>query len=443
MLGEEAVRTLAVVGSGPAGLFAVEAALEVPQVARVDIYEALPVPFGLLRFGVAPDHHKTKAVVEQFDELLSHDRVRLFGNVRVGRDVTLEELRRHYDGVVLATGASVDRRMGVPGEDLMGSVAAARFVPWYSGHPESAPFELDGVQAAVVVGAGNVALDIVRILAKSPTEMAATDIPDEVLEALEASTVRDVHLLIRRGPLDTKFSPAELRELGELENADLVIDPGDLSWRNSGETIAAAPRSIVSAYRQFERWAAAEPQGKPRRVHVHFWTSIIEILGRDGRVIGVRVRHLPPGGSPTERDLDAELVVRSVGFFGAPILDLPFDAVAGTVPHEGGRVLPPDRDLAGCYVTGWIKRGPRGVIGTNRPDAIETVSTLVDDFAGRPPAGLHHDIAPLLAERGVDVVDARGWRRIRSFESRRGVARGAASVKLRDLEQLLRAAAEG
>lgn len=425
---------VAVIGSGPAGVYTADALTRQRRVpVRVDVIDRLPTPYGLVRYGVAPDHTRTKGVAGALRGVLEHPDVRFVGGVEFGVDLTRDDLARTHHGVVYATGAAVDRRMGVPGEDLPGSVAATDFVNWYCGHPDSAleRFVLDA-REAVVVGAGNVALDVVRILAKTADELRHTDIPQPVLDVLAASRVRTVHLLSRRGPLQAKFTAPELRDLLALPAVDVLVsadqvdvDPAAVgSDTHELRMLARAARTNLRLLREH---AGRAPEGRPRTVRLHFWARPLEILGTD-RVTGVRVEHtrldgdgrLTGTGGTT--DLDAGMVLRSVGYAGAALPGVPFDPERRTVPQEDGRVLDADgRAVPGDYVAGWLKRGATGVIGTNKSDAAATVRSLLDDApalrAGRA------DPVPL-----EEVLDARGiaysgygdWLRVDAAEARQG-----------------------
>lgn len=439
---------VAVVGSGPAGIYAAQALSGHGDVS-VDVLDRLPCPYGLVRYGVAPDHPKIKSIATALGKVLQDATVRFLGNVAVGTDITLEELHRHYDAVLVASGAAVDRRLGVPGEDLAGSVSATDFVAWYSGHPDAAAdaFTLDA-ESVAVVGVGNVALDVVRMLAKTAAELRATDLPDHVLRALERSRVRDVHLIGRRGPAQAKFTTKELRELGELANADVLVDPAELELDEASREIVAAEPAVRRNLEVLREWAERPPAGRPRRVHVRFLLQPVEVLGL-AHVTGLRVERTRLDGSGTAAGtgelsvIEAGMVVRSVGYRGLAFPGLPFDPATGTVPNVAGRVVRDGATVPGTYVAGWIKRGPTGVIGTNKHDAHETVAALLADAPTLPPAPVSDPdaVLRLLDGRGVSAVTWQGWLAIALAETALGRDFGRDQVKIADRAALLRAAA--
>jgi ferredoxin--NADP+ reductase len=439
-------RRIAVVGSGPAGLYSAQSALAQADVAAVDVFERLPVPYGLVRHGVAPDHPKTRSVTRVFDRILSDERVRFVGNVVVGSDITTAELARHYDAVVYATGAATDRRLGIEGESLPGSIGAAQLVSWYTGHPDA---DFDGqladVSSVVVVGAGNVALDVTRLLVKPADELRSTDMPDGVLEQLGDSGVRTVHVLIRRGPLETRFSIVELRELAELASVDVVVDPADVAFAMASAD-DGLPVTAQQNLRLFESLAQRTPGGRARQVVLHFW-SAPRRAGGNGRVDQVEwVRSVPTGhgdrNEPLQVAMPAQLFVRAIGYRPEPVGGLPYDEVRGVVPNDQGRVrrttAAGEEAVVNEYVAGWLKRGPSGVIGSNRRDAAETIATALDDLReGSEHGRAEQDVVELLRARGVRVVGREGWLAIDQQEKERGRARGCESVKLATWPELL------
>jgi len=445
---------VAVVGSGPAAFYAAGHLLasEDPP-AEVDMIERLPTPWGLVRLGVAPDHPNLKTVSRAFEKIAQRPGFRFLGNVEVGKDVMHDELMRSYDAVVYAVGSQTDRRLGIPGEDLPGSWAATEFVAWYNGHPDFQNLSFDlSSERALVVGNGNVALDVARMLALTRGELDPTDATDPAIEAIVESGIREIVVLGRRGPVQAAWTPTELQEMGELAGADIVADPTELELDPASEAELAAASNIVQ--RNFEilrKFATHEPSGKPRAVRLRFRVSPVAILG-DERVEAVEIvrNRLEPDASgrvravPTdEREaIPCGIVFRSVGYHGVPLPGVPFDEAGGTMPNEGGRVLDGSEDpIPGLYCAGWIKRGPTGVIGTNKKDATETVELLFEDArAGVLPARSDGNLEAVLAERGVEFVTYAGWEAIDAVERARGADRGRPRVKLCSWDELLAAA---
>lgn len=439
---------VAVIGSGPAGIYAAGALAEHGGIS-VDVLDRLPAPFGLVRYGVAPDHPKIRSVSRTLGEILQHPSVRFLGNVEIGHHLSVADLQRHYDAIVFAHGAAVDRRLGIPGEDLPGSTSATDFVGWYCGHPdvEHDRFTLDATSVAVI-GVGNVAADVTRILARPVTDLHATDMPHHVLLALEKSAVRDIHLIGRRGALQTKITIRELREIGALDDVDVVLDPADLLLDAEPEARLEADPVLRRTWKVLQEWASRGPTGASRRVHVRFLERPVEILG-DGRVeqlVLERNRPLPGGaveGTGETSVLPVQLVLRSIGYRGVALAGLPFDDRAGVVPNAVGRVLRDGVPVVGQYVTGWIKRGPTGIIGTNKSDAHETVASLIEDLPTLPRAPERDPdaVRALLAERGVTVITWQDWESIERAEIALGLTQGRSRATIHHLDDLLRAAA--
>lgn len=420
---------VAVIGAGPAGIYAAEALTAQDAVpVAVDVYDALPTPFGLLRYGVAPDHIKMKSLATTLQRTLDHDAVGFVGNVRVGDDVTVEELLNDYHAVIFSFGAALDRRLGIPGEDLIGSMPATDFVAWYSGHPDTATDAvLLTATSAVVIGLGNVALDVARVLARNAEEFSTTDVPHHVLDVLRASPITDVHIVGRRGPEHAKFTIKELREMGELDGVDVFVDPADVA--DVAEPEDKAARRNVEVFRE---WATRAPKGVSRRLYMHFHSRPAEILG-EADVTGLRVER-PDGSSET---IPGQLVLRSVGYVGRALPGVPFDAEANVIPTEASRVVGAG---PGQYACGWISRGATGVIGTNRSDAAKAAAAVIEDATEL----LQRDVTPgsavaLLDERGVQHVSLAGWHAIDAAEIKLGEARQAARIKLSTREELLTA----
>jgi ferredoxin/flavodoxin---NADP+ reductase len=447
----EGTLRVAVVGSGPAAFYAAGGLLAADPPAEVDMLERLPTPWGLVRLGVAPDHPNIKAVSRAFEKIASRPGFRFFGNVAVGRDVSHEELLRAYDAVVYAVGAQTDRRLGIPGEDLPGSWAATELVAWYNGHPDFQELEFDlSHERAVVVGNGNVALDVARMLALTREELAATDTTDPAIEAIAESAIEEILVLGRRGPVQAAWTPVELGELGEMAGADVVVDPAELVLDPASEAgLEAAPGTVKRNVDILRHYASREPAGKPRTIRLRFYASPIAIHG-DGRVEAVEIVRnelVSDGGSvravaTDEREtIPCGVIFRSVGYHGVELAGVPFDSDRGTMPNDGGRVLDAGGEPhPGVYCAGWIKRGPTGVIGTNKKDATETIELLLEDArAGRLP-GRSPDAEPiehLLAERGVEAVLYAGWEAIDEHERARGAEQGRPRVKLCSWEDLL------
>ncbi|MGY1843624.1 FAD-dependent oxidoreductase [Modestobacter sp. SYSU DS0875] len=443
---------VAVVGAGPAGFFTADALSRHREVAvEVDLLERLPAPFGLVRYGVAPDHPRiTRMITRSLHRMVARGGIRYLGNVEFGTDLSLDDLRHAYDAVVLTTGANRDAELRVPGAELPGSHGAAEFVSWYAGHPE-APRDWPLQSPAVaVVGAGNVALDVARMLVRDDAGLADTDVPDTVRAQLAASAVTDVHLLARRGPAQARFTPLELRELGEVPGVDVVVDPADLQFDDASRAAVTASHQLAQVVETLTGYAAQDPATRtaPRRLHLHFLTRPARLLGTD-RVTGVELARTALAGDGTVVDtgetsvLDVQAVYRAVGYRSSPLPGVPFDAVAGLVPNAEGRVLGPDGSaLPGLYASGWVKRGPVGLIGHTKSDAGETVEHLVADLPGLPRAGQRDpDAVPeLLRQRGVHLVEWSGWELVDAFERSLGEQAGRERVKVVDRAELLRAA---
>jgi ferredoxin--NADP+ reductase len=442
---------VAIVGSGPAAFYAAGALLgsEDPTV-EVDMIERLPTPWGLVRLGVAPDHPQLKSVSRAFEKISARPGFRFLGNVEVGRDVSHEELAPLYDAVLYAVGSQADRRLGIPGEDLPGSWAATEFVAWYNGHPDFQHLVFDlSHERAVVVGNGNVALDVARMLALTAEELAPTDTTDAAIEAIVASGIREIVVLGRRGPVQAAWTSTELGELGDLAGADVVVDPGELELDAASEEELQAASNVVQRNMEILReFATRVPKGKPKVVRLRFRVSPVGILG-DERVEAVEVAHnvLEPDGRGSVRAVATDerevipsgIVLRSVGYRGVGLPGVPYDERSGTIPNEAGRVLADDATpLAGVYCAGWIKRGPTGVIGTNKKDATDTVERLLEDAReGRLASRSDGSLDDVLAGRGVDVVTYSGWEAIDLLERTRGEPHGRPRIKLSTWDELL------
>lgn len=421
---------VAIVGAGPAGIYAgnilTRAVTDAGGTVAIDLFDSLPAPYGLIRYGVAPDHPRIKGIVDSLHEMLDAGSTRFIGNVEVGRDIAVEELHARYDAVILATGALRDAPLDIPGIDLPGSYGAADFVAWYDGHPDvSREWPLDQSEVAVI-GNGNVALDVARVLAKHAVDLRSTEIADNVLHGLEASAVTDVHVFGRRGPADIKFTPIELRELGEVPNVDIVVHDEDFA---DADPAQASNNQLKVMLRVLNSWRGRESTGASRRLHLHFYHSPLAVLGED-RVEGLRFERTEPVGDGTVRgtgeirEIAVQQVYRAVGYFSSPVLGAPFDAVRGVVPNVEGRVVENDAVVSGLYATGWIKRGPVGLIGHTKSDAMETIAHLVSDVeAGALSAPtVDGDVLDDLAERGVEFTTWEGWRILDAHERALGAA---------------------
>ena len=448
---------VAIIGSGPTGFYAADHLLrQQGVVVEVDMFDRLPTPYGLVRLGVAPDHQKIKSVTAAFDKTASHPRFRFFGWVELGKDVTVADLREHYDQILYSTGAQTDRRMDIPGEDLRGSHPATEFVAWYNGHPDYRDYRFDlSAERVAVVGVGNVAVDVARILCRTPEELATTDVADYALEALRGSRVREVHLLGRRGPAQAAFTNPEIKELGELAGADVIVRPEEAALDPlSRAALERTPdRTTRKKVEILHSYASRPPSGKPRRLDIRFLVSPVELTGdAEGRVRSMRlVRNelyatgagtLQPRATNEFEDVPVDLVFRSVGYKGVPLPGVPFNEKWGVILNDKGRVLDPEtrQPLPGEYTAGWIKRGPTGVIGTNKPDAAETVACLLEDLAaGRVLTPARPDsaaIEELVRQRKPDYFSYADWRRLDALEVARGKAVGRPRLKFTSVDEM-------
>ncbi|MEU6969108.1 FAD-dependent oxidoreductase [Kitasatospora aureofaciens] len=444
---------VAIVGAGPAGIYAADALLksdaaQAPGVS-IDLFERMPAPFGLIRYGVAPDHPRIKGIVTALHQVLDKPQVRLFGNVDYPSDLALDDLHRYYDAVVFATGAMADRALDLPGIELDGSYGAADFVSWYDGHPDvprTWPLEAEKV---AVLGVGNVALDVARILAKTAEELLPTEIPPNVYEGLRRNRAVEVHVFGRRGPAQAKFSPMELRELDHSPTIEVIVNPEDIEYDEGSIAERRAVKHVDLVAATVENWAIRDVGDRPHRVYLHFFESPVEVLGEDGRVVGLRTERTELDGTGNVRgtgrhtDWDVQAVYRAVGYYSDELPKLPFDPASGTVPHRAGRVLDGDGShLPAVYVTGWIKRGPVGLIGHTKGDANETVACLLDDHAGgRLPGAAEPDPAAVeehLRARGVRYTTWDGWKQLDAHERALGRAQERERVKVVEREDMLR-----
>jgi ferredoxin--NADP+ reductase len=446
---------VAVIGSGPSGFYATEALLKSEHTISVDMFERLPAPYGLVRSGVAPDHPKLKQAIEVYDEIAQAAGYRYLGNVTVGRDVSVEELMQTHHALIFCCGAETDRRLGIPGEDLPGSHTATEFVAWYNGHPDYQDRHFDLSQrVAVVIGQGNVAADVCRILCKTVAELKNTDITANALAALANSNITDVYMIGRRGPAQAKFTHLELRELGRMDDCEPVVAAEDLALNEASE-IELRDKSARTNRKNMETLQGFVDQGslgRNRRLHFHFLESPVEIRG-DSRVQSMVIEKNRLDGEAFKQsargtgetyELPCGLVFRSIGYKGIAIPGVPFDERNGVIPNQKGRVVDEDGNrVLGVYTAGWIKRGPTGIIGTNRADAVETVNTLLQELAqldsqAKPGA---EAVEELLRQRGVKVIDYSGWKRIDAVEVERGAAEEKPREKIVSIEEMLAIAA--
>ncbi len=453
---EETPLRVAIVGAGPSGFYAAEHILKDGDLhAQVDLFDRLPTPFGLVRGGVAPDHPKIKSVIRVYEKTAAREGFRFFGNVKVGHDIEVEDLERHYHAIVFTVGCETDRALGIPGEDLPGSHAATAFVGWYNAHPDYADDEWDlSCDRAVVIGNGNVAMDVARMLALTDHELRQTDTADHAIEALDAKGIREIVVLGRRGPVQAAFTNPEIKELGEMEDADVNVDPPEFEHDSpsaaylESDEVDKTTRVNVETLQEFSQ---RTPEGKKQRIVLRFLASPVEIKG-DGKVESIVVGRnelVEEGGTLRAKDtgereeLECGLILRSVGYTGVPIEGVPFDEKRGLILNEGGRVLD-SHDAGhkvGHYTAGWIKRGPSGVIGTNKKDALETVQHLFTDVESQtllsPETPDPSAIEALLAERRVRYVSFEDWQAINQAEIGRGEPHGRPRVKFVRVEEML------
>ena len=450
---------VAIVGAGPAAFYAADHLLKSDGSVTVDMFDRLPTPFGLVRAGVAPDHQKIKSVTKAFAITGSDPRFRFFGNVEFGTDVTLTDLSDHYHQVLFATGAQSDRKMGIPGEELCGSHPATEFVAWYNGHPDYRDFHFDlSQERAVIVGVGNVAVDVARILCLSRHELEASDMPRYAVDALAASNIRDVYLVGRRGPAQAAFTTPELKEIGELEEADLIVAPAEaaLDALSIEDMAQSTDRLLTRKVEMIQAAASKPPAGKPKRLFLRFFVGPTELVDDgQGNVQSVTLSHnelkrtetgtLVTKATGKTESIQAGLVFRSVGYRGVPLPGVPFNERMGVILNSAGRVLDPttEQPIAGMYASGWIKRGPSGVIGTNKPDSVETVEKMLEDaVAGRmfaPTSPGLSAIPALLSARGVRPVSFDEWQRLDMLELARGVAAGRPRAKFTSIAEMIAA----
>lgn len=447
---------VAIIGAGPTGFYTAEHLFRQKDLAvEIDMFERLPTPYGLVRYGVAPDHQKIKSVTKVYDKTAQKPGFRFFGNVELGKHVSVADLRHYYHQIVYTTGAQTDRQLGVPGEDLKGSYPATEFVAWYNGHPDYRDYEVDlSQESAAVVGIGNVAMDVARILARTPQELAATDIADYALEALSKSNIKTIYILGRRGPAQAKFTTPEIKEMGEMQDADVIVLPEEAELDEiSKAELANADRGTMSTVEVIQSFAGKEPCGKSRQIHVRFLVSPVELIGdENGQIVKMRLvkneLYRTESGSSRPRATDqfeeipVGLVFRSVGYLGVALPGVPFYDKWGVILNQGGRVINPEtrEPVPGEYTGGWIKRGPSGVIGTNKPDALETVNHMLDDLADGKvlaPANPSAEAAlALVRERQPDYFTYDDWLALNEQEEARGAALGRPRIKFTSVAEM-------
>lgn len=438
---------IAIIGAGPAGIYAADILTKEHDSATVDLFDRLPAPYGLVRYGVAPDHPRIKEIVKALRRVLAGERIRFIGNVDYGTDVDLELLRRHYDAVIFSTGASSDRPLDIPGIDLPGSFGAADFVSWYDGHPDAPrDWPLDA-QDVAVIGAGNVALDVARMLAKPADEQLTTEIPDTVYRGLAANKAKNVHVFARRGPAQLKFTPMEFRELSHSPSIDVVVEPEGFEIDEAGQAAINASKSTKLVVDTLLKYLDAPLSGAPHRIYIHMCHAPVAVLGEDG-VTGLRTERTEFLGDGSVRgtgetfDWPVQAVYRAVGYYSSPLQNLPFDDAAGVVPNEAGRVVAENGEpIPATYVTGWIKRGPVGLIGHTKSDAAETIRCVLEDLpslaaptVGEPDALLRH-----LLDSGVDVTLWDDWERLDAREIALGAQAGRERIKIVSREEMIAA----
>jgi ferredoxin--NADP+ reductase len=440
---------LAIVGAGPAGIYAADILQKYERAfdVSIDLFDRLPAPYGLVRYGVAPDHPRIKGIINALRDVLDSGGIRVFGNVNFGTDITLDDLKRHYHAVIFSTGAIRDADLNIPGIDLEGSFGAADFVSWYDGHPDvSREWPLDAKEVAVI-GNGNVALDVARMLAKHADDLLPTEIPDNVYRVLKASPVTDVHIFGRRGPMQVKFTPLELRELGELNDVDIVVYDEDFEYDDASKAAIESNKQIFVINKIFTPWREAKPGTASRRLHMHFFANPVEVVGDGGKVSAFRYERTEPDGAGgvrgtgEMRELPIQALYRAVGYHGTQLDGIPFDDRHGVIPNHEGQVIDDSNNvLPGVYATGWIKRGPVGLIGHTKSDAMETVAHLVKDQASwwSPADPSEEAVTALLDSRGVVYTNLEGWRRLDNHEKELGAPQGRERIKVVDREEMIR-----
>jgi ferredoxin--NADP+ reductase len=440
---------LAVVGAGPAGIYASDLIIKAQRDfdVSIDLFDLLPAPYGLVRYGVAPDHPRIKGIIKALYEVLDRGDIRFFGNVKYGTDLRLADLKKHYNAVIFATGAIKDADLNIPGIELDGSYGAADFVNWYDAHPDfPLSWPLNAKEIAVI-GNGNVALDVARILVKLPDDLLSTDIPDHVYRGLKSSPVTDVHVFGRRGPAQVKFSPLELREALHVNGVQAIVDPDDFQFDEGSQAALDGNNQIRVMVKTLQDLKDNPQSAQARRLHLHFFHSPLEVVGKDGKVAAIKFERtkLDGTGNVTGNgeivEYPVQAVYRAVGYFGSELDEIPFDAKSGVIANHEGRVLDGSgKHIPGVYCTGWIKRGPVGLIGHTKADAIETIGHLIEDRTSwwQPESPAEEAIVETLRERGVDFMDWRNWLNVDARERALGEGDGRERIKLFDRGEMLR-----
>ena len=442
---------LAIVGAGPAGIYAADIALKAERDfdISIDLFESLPAPYGLVRYGVAPDHPRIKGIIGALREVLDRGDIRLFGNVEYGVDITMDDLKKHYNAVIFSTGATKDVPMNIRGIELNGSYGAADFVSWYDGHPDVPRTWPLTAKSVAVIGNGNVALDAARMLAKHADDLLVTEIPDNVYQGLKASPVTDVHVFGRRGPAQAKFSPLELRELGELRDVDMIVYDEDFDIDPASQALIDSNKQVFVLNKVMNEWRTRETGKASRRLHLHFYANPLEVLGdADGNVTGFRYERTKPDGNGGVvgtgeiREIEIQAYYRAIGYYSSPLKDVPFDAAKGVIPNHEGQVIDAEgKHINGVYATGWIKRGPVGLIGHTKSDAMETIAHVLADQATwwTPEEPEEGAIVDLMESRGIEYTTAEGWSALDEYEQKLGEPEGRARIKVVDRETMLKA----
>lgn len=444
---------LAIVGAGPAGIYAADILQKMERQfdLSIDLFDKLPAPYGLVRYGVAPDHPRIKGIINALREVLESGVMRVFGGVEFGKDITLDDLKQHYHAVIFSTGAIRDASLDIPGIDAQGSYGAAEFVNWYDGHPDvPRTWPLEAREIAVI-GNGNVALDVARMLAKHPKDLLSTEVPQNVVEGLEASPVTDVHVFGRRGPAQVKFTPLELRELGEVPDVDVIVYEDDFDRDPAAAELAKTNKQLMVIGRIMGKWRGERELTASRRLHLHFYSKPDAVLTEEGqdaeRVRAIRIERTEPDAEGGVRgtgefvEHPVQAVYRAIGYFGSPLPGVPFDEHHGVIPNHEGQVWDDDnQQVNGMYATGWIKRGPIGLIGHTKSDALETVTHLVADQGNwwTPADASEASVVELLESRGVQFTDLAGWRRLDAHELALGAANGRERIKVVDRDEMTR-----